>query len=200
MPIELLPETTSQTAGPYVHIGLALEAAALPPREQEIWSRLAKPEAPGEHIAVVGRVFDGNGHLVRDAFLEFWQADSEGVYQSEYDLAKPFVSFGRAATTFDAGEWRIDTVKPGPVQDRGKTLAPHICVAVFARGINIALHTRLYFEDEAAANQQDPVLGVVEAPERRLTLLAKRSESAEGTVYGFDIHLQGPQETVFFDL
>lgn len=47
MPVELLPETPSQTAGPYVHIGLALEAAGNPPREQEIWNEMAKPGAPG---------------------------------------------------------------------------------------------------------------------------------------------------------
>ncbi|MEX0872872.1 MAG: protocatechuate 3,4-dioxygenase subunit alpha [Aquisalimonadaceae bacterium] len=201
MAIELPPETTSQTAGPYVHIGLALEAAGLPPRDQEIWNQLARPEAPGEHIAVVGRVFDGNGHLVRDAFLEFWQADAEGNYQPAYDLSKPFVSFGRAATTFDAGEWRIDTVKPGRVQNgAGKTMAPHICVSLFARGINVHLQTRIYFEDEDAANQQDPIFNAIETPERRQTLIAQRSDDSEGVIYRFDMHLQGPLETVFFDV
>ena len=47
MPIQLLPETPSQTAGPYVHIGLALEAAGNPTRDQEIWNRMARPDAPG---------------------------------------------------------------------------------------------------------------------------------------------------------
>ncbi len=200
MAIDLPRETCSQTAGPYVHIGLALEAAGIPPREHEIWNRLAKPEAPGQHIAVVGRVFDGNGDLVRDAFLEFWQADAEGRYQPAYDAEQPFVSFGRAATTFDAGEWRIDTVKPGPVRNHdGWMMAPHICVSLFARGINIHLQTRIYFEDEEAANRDDPILNRIESQQRRQTLLAKRSETAEGVVYRFDIHLQGPQETVFFD-
>src|SRR5690554_6397757 len=73
MSLELLPETPSQTAGPYVHIGLALAAAGNPVREREIWNRLARPEAPGQHIRLIGRVLDVNGHLVRDAFLEFWQ-------------------------------------------------------------------------------------------------------------------------------
>ena len=77
MPVQLLPETPSQTAGPYVHIGLALEAAGNPPREQEIWNEMARPGAPGEHILVMGHVYDGNGHLIRDAFLECWQANHE---------------------------------------------------------------------------------------------------------------------------
>lgn len=105
MPIELLPETPSQTAGPYVHIGLALEAAGNPTRDQEIWNRLAKPDAPGEHILLLGQVYDGNGHLVRDSFLEVWQADANGEYQDAYNLENAFNSFGRTATTFDAGEW-----------------------------------------------------------------------------------------------
>ena len=79
MPIELLPETPSQTAGPYVHIGLALEAAGNPTRDQEIWNRLAKPDAPGEHILLIGQVYDGNGHLVRDSFLEVWKTPSTAL-------------------------------------------------------------------------------------------------------------------------
>ena len=76
MPVQLLPETPSQTAGPYVHIGLALAAAGNPTREQEIWNEMAKPDAAGEHIILVGNVYDGSGHKVCDSFLEFWQADS----------------------------------------------------------------------------------------------------------------------------
>lgn len=99
----MLRETASQTAGPYVHIGLALAAAGNPVRDEEIWNEMAKPDAKGEHIEVVGTVIDGNGDLVRDAFIEAWQADANGDYQVDYDLKKPFNSFGRTATTFDRG-------------------------------------------------------------------------------------------------
>ena len=85
MPVELLPETPSQTAGPYVHIGLAPAAAGNPTREQEIWNEMARTDAPGEHILLLGSVYDGSGHLVRDSFLEFWQADSSGRYQPRFD-------------------------------------------------------------------------------------------------------------------
>ena len=87
----LYRETPSQTAGPYVHIGLALEVAGIPLRDEEVWSRLATPEADGELIEVVGTVIDGNGDLVRDAFLEAWQADAHGEFQLDYDLGKPFM-------------------------------------------------------------------------------------------------------------
>ncbi|AIR91038.1 protocatechuate 3,4-dioxygenase subunit alpha [Pseudomonas cremoricolorata] len=200
MAIELLPETPSQTAGPFVHIGLALEAAGNPPRPQEIWSELAKPDAPGEHILLIGSVYDGNGHLVRDSFLELWQANHEGQYDRAFDVEKPFNSFGRTATTFDAGEWTVKTVKPGVVNNAaGVPMAPHINLSLFARGINIHLQTRLYFDDEAQANARDPVLNLIEQPQRRETLIAKRCEVDGKLAYRFDIRIQGQGETVFFD-
>ncbi|MGH8389289.1 MAG: protocatechuate 3,4-dioxygenase subunit alpha [Pseudomonas sp.] len=199
MPVQLLPETPSQTAGPYVHIGLALEAAGNPKREQEIWSEMAKPGAPGEHILLLGHVYDGNGHLIRDAFLELWQANHDGVYDTGYDLEKPFNSFGRTATT-DTGEWTINTVKPGIVNNAaGVPMAAHVNVALFARGINIHLHTRLYFDDEPQANAVDPVLNLIEQPHRRESLIARRCTVEGKLAYRFDIHLQGESETVFFD-
>lgn len=201
MPVQLLPETPSQTAGPYVHIGLALAAAGNPPRELEIWNRMAKPEAPGEHIVLIGQVYDGNGHLVRDSFLELWQADHQGRYDEVFDPEKAFNGFGRSATTFDAGsEWTVQTIKPGVVRNAaGVPMAPHINVSLFARGINIHLQTRLYFDDEAAANAVDPVLNLIEQPQRRETLIAKRCEVDGKPAYRFDIRIQGEGETVFFD-
>ena len=199
MPIELLKETPSQTAGPYVHIGLALAAAGIEPREHEIWNQMAKPEAPGEHILLLGNVYDGNGHLVRDSFLELWQADAEGVYHGDYDLTKPFNSFGRTATT-DEGEWQVKTVKPGVVLNAaGVPMAPHVNISLFARGINIHLQTRLYFDDEAPSNAVDPVLNLIEQPQRRQTLIAKRCSVDGQLAYRFDIRVQGEDETVFFD-
>ena len=200
MPIELLRETPSQTAGPYVHIGLALAAAGNPSRPEEIWREMAKPGAAGEHIVLFGNVYDGNGHLVRDAFLELWQADHAGVYDEDFDSEKAFNSFGRTATTFDAGEWTLNTIKPGVVNNAaGLPMAPHINVALFARGINIHLQTRLYFSDEPEANAQCPVLNLIEQPQRRETLIARRCDVNGKTAYQFDIRIQGEGETVFFD-
>lgn len=197
----LLRETASQTAGPYVHIGLALAAAGNPTRDEEIWNQMAKPEAEGEHIEIVGTVIDGNGDLVRDTFIEAWQADSSGEYLTSYDLSQPFNSFGRTATTFDRGsEWSLTTIKPGAVAAAdGRMMAPHINLAIFARGINLQLHTRLYFEDEAEANAKCPVFNAIESPARRQTLIAKREEADGKVRYRLDIRIQGDNETVFFD-
>lgn len=199
MPVQLLQETPSQTAGPYVHIGLALAVAGNPTRELEIWNDMAKPGAPGEHILLLGNVYDGNGHLIRDAYLEFWQADHAGVYDSVYDPQRPFNGFGRTATDND-GLWSLRTVMPGSVPNAaGVSMAPHINVSLFARGINIHLQTRLYFDDHAQANAVDPVLNLIEQPPRRETLIARRC-TVEGQLgYRFDIRVQGDDETVFFD-
>ena len=70
--------------------------------------------------------------------------------------------------------------------------APHIAVAVFARGLLDRVPTRIYFGDEEAANAGDPLLSSLD-PERRATLVA----TAEDGGYRFDIHLQGDHETVF---
>ncbi|MFG6668283.1 protocatechuate 3,4-dioxygenase subunit alpha [Halomonas sp. HNIBRBA4712] len=197
----MLRETASQTAGPYVHIGLAPAAAGNPERDEEIWNEMARPGAQGEHIEIRGTVIDGNGDLVRDAFLEAWQADADGVYQSHYDLRKDFNSFGRTASMAEENsEWSLKTIKPGAVlHPSGKPMAPHINLAVFARGINIHLQTRLYFDDEVDANAACPVLSRVESDSRRQTLIARREEANGVVRYRFDIRLQGPGETLFFD-
>ncbi|MEN6669025.1 protocatechuate 3,4-dioxygenase subunit alpha [Psychrobacter sp. B38] len=194
----LLHETASQTAGPFVHIGLALEIAGFESRSDEIWQDLAKADAKGEHIELVGHVYDGNGDLVHDALIEIWQADSDGNYISNFDNKQPFSGFGRSACAID-GDFHFHTVKPGPVDFDGKLMAPHVNLAIFARGINIHLQTRAYFEDEVTANESCPILSSVPSPTRRQTLIAKKEPSDGKPRYRFDIYLQGEGETVFFD-
>lgn len=195
----LFPETPSQTAGPYVHIGLALEVAGLPPRDNEIDNRLAGDDAPGEAIEIQGVVLDGNGQPVDDVLVEVWQADANGEYHTDYRVANAFNGYGRAAPSDASGEWRFYTVKPGAVaHPNGKPMAPHLNIAVFARGINMGLHTRMYFDDESAANDACPLLGQV-PPWRRGTMIAERRDGEGKPVYRFVIRLQGDDETVFFD-
>lgn len=199
----ILRETASQTAGPYVHIGLALSVAGLPERKHEIWNRMASPDADGEHIEIVGHVVDGNGDLVGDALIEAWQADASGQYQPVYSHKNAFNSFGRTATiASDENQWRLSTIKPGKIKlANGKVMAPHINLSIFARGINIHLQTRLYFEDEAEANSSCPVLNAVESKARQNTLIATKEASTTSghAQYRFNVRLQGDNETVFFD-
>jgi protocatechuate 3,4-dioxygenase alpha subunit len=116
--------------------------------------------------------------------------------------ASASASWGRTGPEFTTGVYQFETIKPGPVIGRRgyKPMAPHVNVWLAARGINIGLATRMYFEDEATLNEQDPVLGRIEPAMRRHTLLARREKRDDGPVYVFDIHLQGDEETVFFDV
>lgn len=201
---DYLKETPSQTAGPYVHIGLAPGAAGFDIYEQELGWDIAGPNAGGERIRVEGLVTDGTGAPVKDVLLEAWQANSAGIYahpEHPGTVEDGFRGWGRVITDFDSGLWGFDTVKPGAVPGRnGQLMAPHINLWIVARGINVGLNTRLYFDDEAAANAADPVLNVIEWEHRRQTLIAQRTETDGAVVYRFDIRLQGDGETVFFDI
>lgn len=205
MPQELpyLKETASQTAGPYVHIGLAPGAAGFDIYKQELGWDIAGPNAKGERIRVEGRVIDGTDAPIKDVLLEVWQANAEGQYAHPEGGAVEdgFRGWGRVITDFETGEWGFDTVKPGPSVDRKiGTQAPHLNLWIVARGINVGLNTRMYFADEAEANTADPVLNLIEWENRRGTLIAGRSERDGKPVYRFDIRLQGNNETVFFDV
>jgi protocatechuate 3,4-dioxygenase alpha subunit len=205
--IPLLKETASQTAGPYVHIGLAPQAAGFDIFENNFGPVLVTPQTQGERIRIEGTVTDGAGAPVRDVLLEIWQANAAGKYHHPGDrqpgraIDPSFRGWGRACSDFDSGLYRFETIKPGSVSGRnGRPMAPHICFWIVARGINLGLHTRMYFSDEASANAADPVLNLIDVPARRQTLVAQREQRGDGTVYRFDIRLQGEGETVFFDV
>lgn len=192
MKAEYVP-TPSQTVGPYLHIGLT--------RKHSI-TRMAGPEVAGEQLCLLCRVLDLDGKPVPDAMVEVWQADSNGNYNHPDDTRAPtresaFYGFGRAATN-ESGACEFETIRPGRVPGPENTLqAPHLNLAVYARGILLQLYTRIYFAGDPA-NEHDCVLALVPA-ERRHTLIAQ--QSAEGTgKWIFDIHLRGDQETVFFDV
>ncbi|MGB9403352.1 MAG: protocatechuate 3,4-dioxygenase subunit alpha [Candidatus Acidiferrales bacterium] len=186
-----LHATTSQTVGPFFEIGLA-------------WlnhNDLTAAGVTGERVTIEGRVLDGDGNPVPDATLELWQANSHGKYAHPEDTQnKPldpnFKGYGRISTG-ENGEFRFTTIKPGQVPGPdGKMQAPHVVVSVFARGLLRRLVTRIYFPDEPA-NANDFALNLVDAA-RRETLIPKKSPSGPGLLE-WNVILQGPKETVFFD-
>ena len=191
--------TPSQTVGPYFKYGLT-------PNGEYEWNdaftnNLLTGDVSGERIRVEGTVYDGDGAVIPDCMLEIWQADSQGRFSDPQDArALPkssFKGFGRCGTD-KSGFYSFDTIKPGVVPDAdGKPQAPHIVLAVFARGMLLHLYTRIYFDDEAG-NAGDAVLALVPA-DRRATLIARR-KAGSGNTYMFDVHLQGDNETVFFDV
>ncbi|KNY18810.1 protocatechuate 3,4-dioxygenase [Shinella sp. SUS2] len=201
-PLGYLKESASQTAGPYVHIGLTPNFSGIAGvYESDLGATMVNDRTLGRRITITGRVLDGTGTPLKDALIEIWQADAAGLYNSPSELrgsADPnFTGWGRAATDGETGEYRFETIKPGraPFKD-GRPMAPHISFWIVARGINLGLNTRLYFGDEEAANAEDPVLVRIEHRVRVSTLIA----AVDGDSYHFDIHLQGEKETVFFDI
>ena len=195
--LEMLPETASQTAGPYVHIGLMPSYTGNGQIfDVELGQSPIADGAQGEIIEITGSVYDGTGWAMRDALIESWQPDAKGLFAGQ-DGADPNVEgFCRFAANAESGEFTLRTVKPGRVALRdGRVQAPHISLWIVARGINIGLQTRIYFEDEE--NGEDPLLSKIEQRPRVETLIAKKTGPGQ---YRFDIRLQGPGETVFLDI
>ena len=181
--------TPSQTAGPFLTIGLI---------DGPITNRLVDESDP-RAIRISGALLDGAGDPVTDGLVEIWQANAEGRYahpaddREEIPLEDGFSGFGRSATA-DGGRFELVTVKPGRVPwVDGRLQAPHLLVGVLARGLLKRVVTRLYFPDEESANAEDPVLLALE-PEERATLVAGLEDGA----LRFDIALQGPRQTTFF--
>ena len=188
-----LPLTPSQTAGPFLTIGL-------------IWpdGPYVVPGGTPGAITVGGEVLDGEGRLVTDALVETWQAGPDGRFAHPDDprgagVTAGFRGFGRCPTDA-AGRYRVTTLRPGRLPAAGGGWeAPHLDVSVFARGLLDRVVTRVYFPDEQAANQADPVLRGIADPVRRATLIASAEPGPPGG-FRFDIRLQGERETVFFDV
>lgn len=201
-----LRQTPSQTAGPYLHIGATPRAAGLDWPHADLGAAMISEKTRGERITITGCVYDGMDAPLTDALIEIWQADADGIHPGRGDprgAGDPFFTgFGRCAADAQTGAFRFETIRPGPVPGPGGTerpggtlMAPHVSLWIFARGINQGLHTRMYFPEDDHA--QDPFLARI-APRSRITTLIAE-ETAEGA-YGFDIFLQGPRETVFFDI
>jgi protocatechuate 3,4-dioxygenase alpha subunit len=189
--MDLVP-TPSQTVGPFFQIELTTDEHCV--------RCIAGPNVKGERAWITFRVFDGDGAPVDDAMLEIWQADSRGKYYHPDDPRpgtpdQGWIGFGRVATRED-GSCELETIKPGSIA-HDRLQAPHLTVAVFARGMLKQLYTRVYFAGDAA-NEKDPILSLV-PPERRETLMARPDSNHPGH-WHFDVRLQGEQETVFFDV
>ena len=186
-----LEPTPSQTVGPFFHFSLPYEGG----------EHLVPPGDPAA-VHIVGTIYDGEGAPVSDAMVEIWQANRVGRYahpedqRSDLSIEEGFTGFGRCSTDSE-GRYEFVTVKPGVVPGPdGQPQAPHIDVAIFARGLLKQLITRIYFPDEKEANTADPILTAVEDPAVRSTLIAHQLDGA----LVFDIYLQGDQQTAYFDV
>jgi protocatechuate 3,4-dioxygenase alpha subunit len=187
-------QTPSQTVGPFYAIALTRKAMNV----------LATEATQGQRIRVEGRVLDGDGQPIPDVMVEIWQANAFGRYnhpddKQEKPLDQSFTGWGRSGTDENCF-FSFETIRPGSVPGANDSVqAPHVNVAIFARGMLTHAYTRMYFADEPA-NQTDPVLNSIKNKARRQTLIADREDKDGKTIYRFDIRLQGDNETVFFDV
>ena len=171
--------TPSQTIGPFFHDALL----------ESDFTKLVSPD-DAEAVSISGVVYDGAGEPVPDAMLELWQAGDDRHGPDD------FSGFGRSGTD-EGGRFSFTTIKPGPVSGpNGIVQAPHVNVLVFARGLLKQVITRVYFPDQEEANAADPVLTLIEDPAVRRTLIARGE--GDGS-YRFDVHLQGENQTAFFE-
>lgn len=199
----LLEETASQTAGPYLHIGMTPNFSGMTGvYPTDLGVEMINGQTLGTRITVTGTIYDGADTPLKDALIEAWQADAKGLYSGPAEIRGAvdpnFAGWGRFPSDPVTGEFSFDTIKPGQVPFKdGRMMAPHISLWIVARGINLGLNTRIYFADEAEANAKDPILMRLEHQNRIPTLLAQQVSPGQ---YRFDIRLQGPSETVFFDI
>ncbi|MFK8036287.1 MAG: protocatechuate 3,4-dioxygenase subunit alpha [Hyphomicrobiales bacterium] len=196
-----LKESPSQTAGPYVHIGCVPNYVGISGvYPTDLGSKMIGEDTAGERIKINGCIFDGAGEPLRDAMIEIWQANAAGVYKGQNTESQnsdnEFTGWGRQPVDLETGRFAFETIKPGQVAYAdGRLQAPHVNVWIVARGINLGLSTRIYFSDEDAANAVDPVLCMLDK-NRAATLVASLVDGQ----YGIELHLQGENETVFFDV
>jgi protocatechuate 3,4-dioxygenase, alpha subunit len=187
-------QTPSQTVGPFYSLALTRKPMNV----------IATASTQGQRIRVEGQVFDGDGQAIPDVMVEIWQANAHGRYnhpddKQEKPLDQSFIGWGRSGTD-EKCFYRFETIKPGPVPGADDSVqAPHVNVAIFARGMLTHAYTRIYFPDETA-NEADPVLKSIKNKARRKTLIAGRENKNGKPVYRFDIRMQGENETVFFDV
>jgi protocatechuate 3,4-dioxygenase, alpha subunit len=175
--------TPGQTVGPFLGLGLRY------PGDSDLVDD-AHPRAVRLH----GAVYDGAGSGVPDALVEVWQADGAGrVARAAGSLRRDgstFTGWGRSAT--DAtGHYAFTTLAPG-VASGGRP--PFFAIVIFGRGLLHRLFTRAYLPDGDL--DADPLLAGLDA-EPRATLVCVAESASSRLGYRFDIHLQGPNETVF---
>jgi len=137
---EQLVKTPAQTDGPFYPNKLPLDTD-----NDLIVVNDGITPAVGEITHLTGKVVDLKGNPVRNALVEIWQCDANGVYLHTHDSGpkkdqqdKNFQGFGRFLTG-STGEFYFRTIKPVPYPGR----TPHIHVKVKKGGKEL-LSTQCY--------------------------------------------------------
>ena len=125
--------------------------------------------AVGQITHLSGRVLTVNGSPLRNALVEIWQVDNNGIYQHTKDpkFAKKdsnFQSYGRFLTN-NKGEYYFRTIKPVPYGTR-IFRTPHIHVKVNRKGKNL-LTTQMYVKGEKL-NQKDRLYNKIKSQKQKI--------------------------------
>lgn len=168
-----LPISPSQTIGPFSH-------------EAWRWACAASDAvaAGPSTISIAGTIFDGAGEPIDDAMIEAWSPAS-----TEAEAALVLPGFRRTPSDLE-GRFRFTMTRPA-VPDAGQ---PVMFIAVFARGLVLHQFSAVFLEDDGGLARSEILQQVPEA--RRATLIARKTGAG---AYQWDIHMQGANETVFFD-
>lgn len=150
------------------------------PFPHEAWRWAFDPGDPARPVQIEGHVFDGDGTPVQDAVLEAWVP---GVSAPGDGPGLP-PGFHRTHTD-EGGRFRFS------LPARGQAEEPACYVAVFARGLLKHQFSAIL----PPGCSESPLFDAVPV-ERRPTLVARGDGAAP---WRWDLHLQGPSETVFFD-
>ena len=184
---EELARTPAQTEGPFYPDKLPLDTD----NDLLVLNDSITP-AVGEITHLTGRIRDAKGNPVRNAVVEIWQCDANGVYLHSKDAVrggsdKNFQGFGRFLTG-STGEYYFRTIKPVPYQMRP---APHIHFQV-RKGDKELLTTQCYINGHAGNERDFVYKGLKNAEERKALTIdfnpLKNSKIKELTA-SFDIIL-----------
>lgn len=193
-----LPTSPYCTIGPFFPGEFADDCADL--------TNVAGEHARGQHILLTGTVVEDGNRPIRNAIVEIWQPDANGIFHHPLDprseQADPgFFGWGRARTDAE-GRYAFRTVMPGAyATEDGAARCPHINLMLLAIGLTRRLVTTVFFPEEPE-RVSDPVLDCVADPALRARMFAIREKVSNGAdalpIYRFDIVTRGEAETPFF--
>jgi protocatechuate 3,4-dioxygenase beta subunit len=141
--------------------------------------------AVGQITHLSGRILSPHGSPIRNALVEIWQVDANGVYlhtqsprRDQWDTN--FQGFGRFMTG-STGEYYFRTIKPVAYGEGRMGRTPHIHFAVHLKGRE-PFTTQLYVQGEPR-NETDFLLNEVKDPAARAAIV-REFASVEGSRVG----------------
>jgi len=161
---EQLTVTPKQTPGPFYPDNLPLDTD----NDLVLINDSLTPSV-GKIAYLGGRVTDTKGNPLRNATVELWQVDGNGVYLhsrggSREKQDSNFQGYGRFLTD-SQGRYFFRTIKPSPYPGR----TPHIHMSVSSKGLK-KLTTQCYVQGEPK-NKQDFILNRVKDKKARNSLI-----------------------------